>query len=100
GTGKELIAEAIHQNSKRAGKPFIRLNCAAIPPELLESELFGHRKGSFTGAIADKVGLVELAHGGSLLLDEIGEMAPAPQAKLLPVPQGRGVRASGGAGGR
>jgi DNA-binding NtrC family response regulator len=96
GTGKELIAEAIHENSKRAGRPFIRLNCAAIPAELLESELFGHRKGSFTGAIADKVGLVELAHGGSLLLDEIGEMHPALQAKLLRVLQEREFRPIGG----
>jgi DNA-binding NtrC family response regulator len=95
GTGKELIAEAIHQNSKRAGKPFIRLNCAAIPAELLESELFGHRKGSFTGAIADKVGLVELAHGGSLLLDEIGEMPSYLQAKLLRVLQEREFRPIG-----
>jgi DNA-binding NtrC family response regulator len=96
GTGKELIAEAIHHASKRASKPFIRLNCAAIPSELLESELFGHRKGSFTGAIADKVGLVELAHGGSLLLDEIGEMQPALQAKLLRVLQEREFRPVGG----
>ena len=95
GTGKELVAEAIHEHSKRADRPFIRLNCAAIPSELLESELFGHRKGSFTGAVADKVGLIEMADGGSLLLDEIGEMSPALQAKLLRVLQEREFRPIG-----
>jgi DNA-binding NtrC family response regulator len=95
GTGKELVAEALHKHSKRADRPFIRLNCAAIPSELLESELFGHRKGSFTGAIADKVGLIELADGGSLLLDEIAEMSVALQAKLLRVLQEREFRPIG-----
>jgi DNA-binding NtrC family response regulator len=95
GTGKELIAAAIHESSKQAKGPFIRLNCAAIPRELLESELFGHRRGSFTGAVADKVGLVELAEGGSLLLDEIGEMAPELQVKMLRVLQEREFRPVG-----
>jgi DNA-binding NtrC family response regulator len=89
GTGKELIANAIHQNSKRAKAPFIKINCAAIPSELIESELFGHKRGSFTGALADRPGVIELADGGSLLLDEIGEMPAALQAKLLRVLQER-----------
>ena len=76
GTGKELVANTIHALSKRAKGPFIKVNCAAIPADLIESELFGHKKGSFTGAIADKDGLLEKANGGSLLLDEIGEMPP------------------------
>ena len=74
GTGKELIANAIHYNSKRTKGPFIKINCAALPKELIESELFGYKKGAFTGATSDKVGLLELAGGGSLMLDEIGEM--------------------------
>jgi DNA-binding NtrC family response regulator len=89
GTGKELIANAIHQNSKRAKAPFIKINCAAIPSELIESELFGHKRGSFTGALADRPGVIELADGGSLLLDETGEMPAALQAKLLRVLQER-----------
>jgi DNA-binding NtrC family response regulator len=89
GTGKELIASAIHQNSKRAKAPFIKINCSAIPSELIESELFGHKRGSFTGALADRPGVIELADGGSLLLDEIGEMPAALQAKLLRVLQER-----------
>ena len=82
GTGKELIANAIHYNSKRSKGPFIKINCAAIPKDLIESELFGYKKGSFTGATMDKEGLFEMAEGGSLLLDEIGEMPllPADQA--------------------
>src|SRR5262249_22298555 len=85
GTGKELIAKAIHYGSPRLRKPLVTLNCAAIPETLLESELFGHEKGSFTDAHQKKLGQFELAHGGSLFLDEIGEMGPATQAKLLRV---------------
>jgi DNA-binding NtrC family response regulator len=96
GTGKELVASAIHDHSKRASGPFVKINCAAVPAELMESELFGHKKGSFTGAVSDKVGLVELATGGSLLLDEIGEMAPQLQVKLLRLLQEREFRPIGG----
>src|SRR5580704_6607643 len=85
GTGKELIANAIHYNSKRSKGPFIKINCAAIPKDLIESELFGYKKGAFTGATMDKEGLFEMAEGGSLLLDEIGEMPPYLQTKLLRV---------------
>ncbi len=83
GTGKELIARAVHFNSSRAGKPFLAVNCGALPESLLESELFGHTKGSFTGATSDKKGLFRTADGGSVFLDEIGEMPPALQVKLL-----------------
>jgi transcriptional regulator with PAS, ATPase and Fis domain len=85
GTGKELVAHAIHFNSERKGKPYIKLNCAAIPSELLESELFGHRKGSFTGAVSDRKGKFIEADGGTLFLDEIGNMSIQLQAKLLRV---------------
>ncbi|HSL20860.1 MAG TPA: sigma-54 dependent transcriptional regulator [Vicinamibacterales bacterium] len=95
GTGKELIANAIHYNSKRAKGPFIKINCAAIPKDLIESELFGYKKGAFTGAVTDKEGLFEMAEGGSLLLDEIGEMPPYLQTKLLRVLQEREYRPIG-----
>jgi DNA-binding NtrC family response regulator len=95
GVGKELIANAIHVRSGRANGPFIKINCAALPKELIESELFGYKKGAFTGASADKVGLLELAAGGSLLLDEIGEMPLLLQTKLLRVLQEREYRPIG-----
>jgi DNA-binding NtrC family response regulator len=95
GTGKELIANALHQRSPRAAGPFIKINCAAIPKDLIESELFGYKKGAFTGANADKVGLLELAEGGALMLDEIGEMPAYLQTKLLRVLQEREYRPIG-----
>jgi DNA-binding NtrC family response regulator len=96
GTGKELIARCIHQFSPRSESPFVAVNCAALPDNLLESELFGFEKGAFTGAIGQKPGKFELAQGGTLLLDEIGEMAPLLQAKLLRVLQEQEVDRIGG----
>ncbi len=96
GTGKELVARAIHRMSPRAQKPFVEVNCAAIPSELIESELFGHMKGSFTGAIGDRAGKFEQAHSGTLFLDEIGDMSLAAQAKVLRVLQDGEVTRIGG----
>ena len=89
GTGKELAARAIHQHSSRNGKPFVTINCSAIPENLMESELFGHVKGAFTGAVANKKGLFEIAHEGTVFLDEIGDLSPLIQVKLLRVIQER-----------
>jgi DNA-binding NtrC family response regulator len=97
GTGKELIANALHERSARRDGPFVKINCAALPKDLIESELFGHTKGSFTGATTEKVGLLEEAHKGTLLLDEITEMPIDLQAKLLRVLEERVVRRLGGA---
>jgi len=96
GTGKELVARAIHRHSAREGKPFVEVNCAAIPGELIESELFGHMKGSFTGAIADRAGKFEQANRGTLFLDEIGDMSMAAQAKVLRVLQDNVITRIGG----
>lgn len=98
GVGKELVADAIHQNSPRRDKPFIKVNCAALPETLLESELFGHEKGAFTGAQAQKKGRFELADGGTIFLDEIGDISPTTQIKLLRVLQEREFERLGGVG--
>ncbi|MDR7127926.1 transcriptional regulator with GAF, ATPase, and Fis domain [Algoriphagus sp. 4150] len=98
GTGKELIARAVHNRSTRKGKTLIKVNCAALPPQLIESELFGHEKGSFTGAIEKRIGKFELAHGGTIFLDEIGELPIELQAKLLRVLQEKEIERLGGKG--
>ncbi|MBU1155735.1 MAG: sigma-54 dependent transcriptional regulator, partial [Proteobacteria bacterium] len=96
GTGKELVAHAIHYNSLRASKPFIKVNCAALPESVIESELFGHEKGSFTGAHNQRKGRFELADGGTIFLDEVGDLSPATQVKLLRVLQEREFERVGG----
>ena len=96
GTGKELVAHAIHFNSPRAAKPFVKVNCAALSETIIESELFGHEKGAFTGAIAQRKGRFELAHGGTIFLDEVGDLSPATQIKLLRVLQEKEFERVGG----
>ncbi len=96
GTGKELVANAIHYNSHRAGKPFIKVNCGALPENVVESELFGHEKGAFTGAIATRKGRFELADGGTIFLDEVGDLSPTTQIKLLRVLQEKEFERVGG----
>jgi transcriptional regulator with PAS, ATPase and Fis domain len=96
GTGKELVARAIHQKSDRVKGPFLALNCAALPKDILENELFGHEKGAFTGSINEKPGAFEMADGGTLFLDEVGEMATDIQVKLLRALESRSVRRLGG----
>jgi len=100
GTGKELVARAIHEQSDRAAQPFVAVNCAAIPENLLESELFGHVRGSFTGAVQNKSGLFEMADRGTLFFDEIGELSPPLQVKILRAIQDKSIRRVGGTGDR
>src|ERR671933_2180805 len=96
GTGKELVAAAVHDGSPRRERPFVRVNCAAIPRDLVESEMFGHERGAFTGATERRVGRFELAHTGSLLLDEVGDLGPEAQAKLLRAIEAREIERVGG----
>lgn len=96
GTGKERVARMLHEQGPRAGQPFVPVNCGAIPQELMESEFFGHKKGSFTGAVADKPGLFQIAHGGTLFLDEVAELPLHMQVKLLRAIQEKSIRPVGG----
>src|SRR5437879_7306238 len=95
GTGKELVARAIHAASPRADRPFIPVNCGAIPAELLESEMFGHERGAFTGAIGQRAGMFQLANGGTIFLDEVGEMRATLQVKVIRVIKDREISAVG-----